>query len=223
MITTEPVGVSEIARRLEVDKAGVSRVMAALEREGWVARTGLQFVLGTRTLAMTGAVGATEVLTAATRVVETIHEETGLAAVTLQLAGRMAQPIAIAGPELIHPVRAEEGPFEHLVATAGGVALLAQLPDDAVRSHLAIDPWPRLRGNGPEDAPAARELVEDTRREGIVSEREWTIPGLACLAAPWDAGDDRPRALAVVGSVTTVESQRSRVEGLFERAGVTAA
>ena len=37
MLAQEPVGVSELARRLEVDKAGVSRVLASLHREGWVA------------------------------------------------------------------------------------------------------------------------------------------------------------------------------------------
>lgn len=212
MLTVEPLGVSELARRLDVDKAGVSRVMGALEREGWVARTGSLFVLGERALALVGGPAEAALLVEATRLTGEVHKRTGLTAVALRLAGRAAQPVAGAGLERFEPVRPEARPFSALPLTAGGLALLAQLPDAAVAAHLALDPWPDLGGDGPEDAAAAWELVRLARQTGAVSEREWTVAGLSCLASIWKpAQADRPMALAVLGPVGELAARSDEV------------
>jgi DNA-binding IclR family transcriptional regulator len=218
MLADEPLGVSELARRLEVDKGGVSRVMGALEAEGWVVRTGNLFVLGERALGLTAVPLLGPLLAEAAEVTGRLHERTGLTAVALVLAGRGAQPLSMAGAAGFDVVRREARPFDSLVATAGGIALLAQLPPGQVRARLALDPWPDIDGDGPQDAVAVEELIAQVAAGGVVEECGWTVPGLACIAAPWRPRTaDRPLALAVLGPVAEVTSRRGDVVGLLTR------
>lgn len=209
MIAEEPIGVTELARRLEVDKAGVSRTVAALEREGWVDRTGQRCVLGPRALALGGA-GAPEALARAVDVVHGLGESTGLTAVAVRVAGSSAQPLALhegGGSGF----REGATSFDHLVCTAAGVALLAQLPGPALRAHLSLDPWPELRGDAPRGPAEAEVLVARVRAGEPAVETGWTVPGLACVAVPWPGLASAPSALALLGPVADVSP---RVHGL---------
>lgn len=212
MLAAEPLGVSEVARRLDVDKGGVSRVMGALEAEGWVARTGTLFVLADRALGLGVAPLLGPVLTEAAEVTARVHARTGLTTVALSLAGRGVQPLSMAGDATFDDVRRQARPFESLVATAGGIALLAQLPAAQVRAHLALDPWPEIDGDGPQDPADVDALVDQVAAGGVVEEHGWTVPGLACIAAPWTPRTaDRPLALAVLGPVAEVTRRRGDV------------
>jgi DNA-binding IclR family transcriptional regulator len=206
MLGEEPLGVSELARRLGVDKAGVSRNVAALQREGWVERTGQRCVLGPRALALGGGADGA-VLARAGEVVHRVGQEVDLTAVALRVAGTGAQPLALHEGRDAGPVRETDAAFEHLVCTAAGVALLAQLPDEAVRSHLSIDPWPALGGDGPRSATEAEALVARVRAGAAAVEQGWTDERLACVAVPWPDLGAAPGALAVVGSTSSVSAR----------------
>jgi DNA-binding IclR family transcriptional regulator len=212
MLHEEPIGISEIARRLGVDKGGVSRVMAALEREGWVERTGRRFVLGSRTLLLVDESGRA-LIDEASRVARRLHRETGRTVAVLQRRGSGAQPLALrasqgAGQEA--DFRDHAAPFEHLCATAGGVALLAQLPDAVVDQHLALDPWPLSAPTAPAAPDQVRELIAQVRGGEPVAERSWTVPGQACVALPWP-GHSRPLAVAVLGPEDELGAQQDEV------------
>lgn len=209
MLQEEPLGTNEIARRLEVDKAGVSRVMAALQREGWVDRTGRRFVLGTRTLALLDET-TRALLTEATDLAGRLLRETGHTVAVLQRRGSGAQPLALCEAEAAEDFREHAAPFEHLCATAGGVALLAQLPDDLVEQHLALDPWPLASPTAPSGPDEVRALLAQVRSGSAVAERSWTIPGQACIALPWP-GHTRPLAVAVLGPEEALTRERDQV------------
>lgn len=198
MLAQEPVAVSELARRLEVDKAGVSRVLASLHREGWVERTGRRYVLGPRALAL-GGPGDGTVIARASDVVRRVGDGTGLTAVAVRIAGTGAQPLALHEDGLAGDFREGAAAFEHLVCTAAGVALLAQLEPRAVRAHLALDPWPELQGDGPRSATEAAALVARVGRGAPAVEHGWTVPGVACVAVPWPSLGPTPAALALIG------------------------
>ncbi len=201
MLATEALGVSEIARRLDVDKAGVSRVLNQLHAEGWVLRTGARYVLGPRALGL-AAVDQPDVRRRATRLTEEVHGLTGLTAIVLRLAGDGAQPVALAGSP---PHLEREEPYAHLWATAGGIALLAQLPDPEVERRLAVDPWPRSPA-ALADASAVLAVVRTVRAGAPAQERGWTVAGSGCTAVPWpvpQAGS--PYAALVLGPTEVLE------------------
>jgi DNA-binding IclR family transcriptional regulator len=201
MLAAEPLGVSEIARRLGVDKAGVSRTMAGLAEEGWVARTGGRYVLGDRALRLAAGPERQAFLDRADALVAELSARTGLSAAAVQLAGTGAQPLAAReSPAAAGFLHAEE-PYDYLWGTAGGVAVLAQLADEALDPHLADDPWPALPGvAAPSSADEVRGLVAEVRLGEPAYERGWTIPGVACLALPWlDPAAGAPAAVLVLG------------------------
>ena len=220
MLREEPLGVTELARRLCVDKAGVSRVVAALEVEGWVERTGRRCVLGPRALSLGGGVGDAATLARAGATVRALGTRTGLTAVALRVAGTGAQPLAIEEAEAGTDFRRDESAFDHLVSTAAGIVLLAQLPDEVVRSHLAVDPWPTLGADAPSGPDAAWALVEQVRDARPAVESGWTTPGLACVALPWPDLGPGAAALAVIGPDDDVSGRLDElVEALGEAVG----
>jgi IclR family transcriptional regulator, acetate operon repressor len=193
MLAEEPLGVSEVARRLDLDKAGVSRMLTALHREGWVRRTGPRYVLAERALRLPHDPAV--VLDRAGAVARELHAHTGLACVVLRLAGAAAQPVALEADDLgfLDP----EAPFEHLWCTAGGIALLSQLGDPAVAAHL----------EHADDPGAVWALVRSARSAGLVEERGWGVPGVGCLAAPWSVPGARdPLVVALVGPLDALDA-----------------
>ncbi|MCD6640434.1 MAG: helix-turn-helix domain-containing protein [Nocardioides sp.] len=207
MLGEEPVGVSELARRLEVDKAGVSRVLAALHREGWVQRNGRRYVLGRRALDLGDAHSAQ--LVAATAVVRELGDSTGLTAAVLRLAGRAAQPLVVHGADA--SMFEHEAPYEHLAATAAGLAVLAQVAPEDAEARLAEVDWADLGGDSPEDVAGAHHLLEQVRGGGAAVESGWTSPRLGCVALPWPLWPDVPCAVVLVGEVDDVASRRDEL------------
>jgi len=132
-----------------------------------------------------------------------LHQETGLTAVVLRLAGDGARPVAVAGPaDFLDP----EAPYEHLWSTAGGIALLAQLPDAELDRRLDVSPWPRPSPAAPRDAAAVRALVRSVRAGAPAEERSWTIEGAGCVALPWPLVEPGPPyAVLVIGPVERIE------------------
>src|SRR5690606_22782271 len=119
------------------------------------------------------------------RIARRLHRETGHTVVVLQRRGSGVQPLALRAGQGAEEFREHNAPFEHLCATAGGVALLAQLPDDVVDQHLVLDPWPLAAPTAPSGPDQVRELIAQVRAGEPVAERSWTIPGQACIALPW--------------------------------------
>lgn len=216
MLGSEALGVSEVARRLEVDKAGVSRMLGQLHDEGWVLRTGARYVLGERALALLPAVAAVEVRRRAQQLVDGLHARTGHTAVALRLAGSGAQPLATRGAGV--PLEPEE-PFEHLWATAGGIALIAQLSDRELDRLLDVDPWPAYGPDAPGDAAAVRELVRQVRAGGAAEERGWTVRGWGCTALPWPVPQaGLPHAALVLGPADALDRDGDAVRRALHEA-----
>lgn len=203
MLGDEALGVSEIARRLGVDKAGVSRMLGQLHADGWVLRTGSRYVLAERAIGLAPGDGP-DVRRRAGRLAEAIHDRTGLAAVVLRLAGEGAQPVAVRGPQEFLD---DDEPFDHLWATAGGIALLAQLPDPELSSRLAAGHWPSHPPPAPQDPEAVLSLVRSVRAGAPAEERSWTIDGAGCLALPWPVlSPAPPHAALAVGPVALLDA-----------------
>lgn len=212
MLAVEPLGVTELARRLDVDKAGVSRMLAALHAEGWVLRTGARYVLGERALGMLTTDPAS-VRRRARLLADRLSAATGLSASVVRLAGAVTQPLAVCSPDAVAWLDPPE-PFEHLWATAAGIAVLAQLPDTDVDRLLSVSPWPAHAPGAPTGPAAVRALVSAVRAGSTAEERGWTIPGVGCIALPWPVpGAAGPHAALLLGPIDTLEQDADRLRG----------
>lgn len=214
MLAVEPMGVSDLARRLEVDKAGVSRMLAALHAEGWVLRTGARYVLGERALGMVTTDPAS-VRRRARLLADRLSATTGLSASVVRLAGSVTQPLAVCSPDADAWLDPPE-PFEHLWATAGGIAVLAQLPDTEVDRLLSVHPWPAHAPEAPSGPAAVRELVRAVRTGATAEERGWTISGVGCIALPWPVpGAAGPHAALLLGQIDALDRDSDRLRGVL--------
>lgn len=220
----EPIGVRELARRLDVDKGALSRTLAGLADDGWAARDVRGYRLGPRARALGASAEQRAIGDRAARIARTLAESTGLNAYVLQLAGTGALLLAAASGSRAPSGRGWRLPAE-VWATAGGVALLAQLPEPELERYVDHDPWPQIGPAGPRDADDVRAAVAGTRAGAAAYERRWTSIDGACLARPWPAlGTDVPTALALGGFVDEIDQRRPELERLLElavTAGVT--
>jgi DNA-binding IclR family transcriptional regulator len=214
----EPIGVRELARRLDVDKGALSRTLVALADDGWTIRDARGYRLGPRARALGASAEQRAVGGRAALIARTLTEQTGLNAYVVLLAGSgvllLAAAIGVHGPSARGWQMRPE-----VWATAGGIALLAQLPADEVDRFVDQDPWPLVGPAGPRDADEVLDAVAEARAGAAACERRWTSIDNACLARPWPALDaDVPAALAIGGFVEEIDRRRPELEALLDLA-----
>lgn len=89
-----------------------------------------------------------------------------------------------------------------LHSSAAGKAILAQLPDTAVREYLENRDLERFTENTVVDAETLWEEVETIRREGVAFDDEEQFPGVRCVAGP--IGQDNEQYTAAISITATV-------------------
>ncbi|MSW53416.1 MAG: hypothetical protein F2817_21320, partial [Actinobacteria bacterium] len=106
-----------------------------------------------------------------------------------------------------------------LWATAGGIALLAQLPPEEVAPFVAENPWPRYSAASPASAADVLRLVAEVRAGEAARETAWSHPAAACLAVPWPALEPGvPSVLALTGRTALIARNDAVLERLLRRA-----
>ena len=182
-----PLGVSELARLVEIDKSSVSRMLRTLEQAGFVEQDPItqRYSLGL-SLAVLGykTLRRMDLRTAGHAVLERLSEKTSECAHMAILADRRAFYIDQAGPARGIGVDAPIGTLAPLHCTALGKALLAfQLPN--VREELirgiTFDPYTRRTITGPE---SLRDHLNRVRSAGVAFDDEEFSIGVRCMAAP---------------------------------------
>jgi DNA-binding IclR family transcriptional regulator len=83
--------------------------------------------------------------------------------------------------------------------TSSGKAMLAALPDAAVRERVGAGPLPRLTRHGPPSVAALLRQFDGVRRQGVAIDDEETAEGMQCFGAAirGPRGDDAMAAVAV--------------------------
>lgn len=196
-----PIGVTEIARRLDLPPGTVFRGLDALERSGYVARyqASSRYVLG-------GAVG---------RLRQSLFAGFHIREVCLpylrQLAFASGETTSLAVPIGWYAVRIAAAPGTNEVtsspplgevrllgAGSAAKAILAFAPPDTVPRCLA---WARRHGLRPPAAKALAVELDDIRRRGFAVEQTEFAAGHAALALPIRDGERAIAAIAVEGPV----------------------
>ena len=181
-----PIGVTELAERVDLPKSTVARLLASLEDEGAVEQTeaGGEYRLGPGLIDLAGSAPGGRNLVAAARphlleLAESIDEVAGLAVID----GRQAYYLDQTESSSNIQVRDWTGEHAPLHAVPSGLAILAHQPEDFVTEYLAgslvqCTPWTMT------DPRELTERLEQVRSMGYAWAYEEFAEGINSVAAP---------------------------------------
>lgn len=202
--------VSELARRLDLDKAVVSRLVADAEAGGWLVRRDGVVELGPRSAALGRSSDARELERIAAELAHALAGVTALDITVTQFAGDRGHLLAAAAG--INSVLAETDvdPFP-LFATAAGLTLAAGL-DDADLDERLRQPLARYTERTVTDPAEIRRRISAIRAGGLAREEGEFGVGVGCIAARWPHPlAAAPTSIAVLGAADQVAREEALV------------
>jgi IclR family acetate operon transcriptional repressor len=180
-------GVSDLARRLEMDKASVSRILRTLEQGGLVAQdqTTRGYTLGL-TLVHLGqkALRRIDLRTAAQDGLDTLAAEIGECSQLAIFAGDKALYIAQARPPRGVNIDAPIGTLVPLHCTALGKVLLAFQREPLRKEILARIALESFTRRTIRDVDVLEAHLDKVRKEGVAFDDEEFSVGVRCIAGP---------------------------------------
>jgi len=180
-------GVNDLARRLEMDKASVSRILRTLQRGGLVAQdeTTRGYTLGLSLVHLgQKALRRLDLRTAALEALDRLAREIGECAQLAILAGERALYIAQAAPDRGVNIDAPVGTLVPLHCTALGKVLLAFQREPLRReilSQIAMESFTRRTIR---DVDRLGAHLDSVRSAGVAFDDEEFSVGVRCVAAP---------------------------------------
>jgi DNA-binding IclR family transcriptional regulator len=203
-VGVEPVTVSELSRRLELDKAVVSRMVHSAEAEGWLVRRAGLISLGPRTASLGQQSGARRFEQLAGDIAHALAGVTGLDVMVHQYAaGRAYLLVHSPGRRPMGGLDIEPQPFP-LYATAGGLCLAAQLEDSEL--HIP-DTLPAYTPATPTSVSEVRARIQKIRAGEVAREDGEFRAGMGCLSLPWRHElAVAPTAISCVGLAVDVDA-----------------
>lgn len=198
--TGDPLGVSEISRRLRLPKSSVANLCTTLIDTGLLRTLDGGFALGQR-LAHLGAA-----YLAGVDQVRLFHEscqhldEGRNDTAQLAVLSDGLDVIYLARRDGVYPVRLASTPGRALPATctATGKAMLATLSPEELQRRLDMAaPLPRLTPRSITSVPKLKAELDKIRRQGYALDQEEVIEGVVCVAAAVAATGAIEQPLAV--------------------------
>jgi IclR family acetate operon transcriptional repressor len=217
-----PLGVSEVARRAGVTKSAAFRILANLERRGYVAKdpVSARYTLGTHLVYLGElSLGAIDLRTAARPALEALRQRFGE---TVNLGVREGVEVVYVDMiESAHGLRmaARVGGRDYLHSTALGKAILAYLPP-AERDQLLHAPegLPARTERTITDPVRLRAELDRVRERGIAEDRDENEVGARCLGAPiFDHRGAVAGAISVSAPDSRLDDARAAEVGLTVR------
>jgi IclR family acetate operon transcriptional repressor len=216
----EPLGVTELARRVGATKSAAYRILANLERRGYVSKDGTtaRYSLGTR-LAFLGhqSLGSFDVRQVARPILEDLAKQFQE---TVNLGVLDGDDIVyIDMIESNHGLRmaAKVGARDAVHATALGKAILAFLPARVIAQKLQRPLLSRTARTiiDPESLISALERV---REERVAEDRGENEIGARCVAAPiFDYGGNVVAAISVSSPESRLDDERASLVAIATR------
>jgi DNA-binding IclR family transcriptional regulator len=218
----EPLGVTALARRVGATKSAAYRILANLERRGFVSKdaTTARYALGTR-LAYLGqrSLGAFDLRQVARPVLEELHARFHETVNLGVLEGD--EVVYIDMIESHHGLRmaARVGARDSVHSTSVGKAMFAFLPPEAIERRLQR-PLPRRTPHTIADPARLRRELERVRSRGVAEDHAENELGARCVGAP--VFDHAGGVIAAI-SVSAPESRLDDNRAADVAAAVTAA
>jgi DNA-binding IclR family transcriptional regulator len=185
-LTDGPVGVTEVAERVELPKSTVARLLGSLVREGVVEQVpgDTRYRLGARIVTLAAGVVPLRSMVALAR------------PVLVELASALGEAAGLSVPDgfAVHyvdqvdtaqqvQIRDWTGTRAPMHAVSSGLVLLAALPASTLDAFLAR-PLERFTGRTVTEPAAIRARLADVRRDGYAWVHEEFAEGLNSVAAP---------------------------------------
>ncbi|HVY56600.1 MAG TPA: IclR family transcriptional regulator [Xanthobacteraceae bacterium] len=213
----EPLGVREIARRLDLAPSNVQRLIKTLAKAGFVEQTEgtLRYKVGYRAFRVGSAfMGQTNLYSA---VMPELYELasrhiTGFLGV---LRDRSVLYLATVPSEGTVAVTHRPGSQTHLHSTAMGKALLAEMSDDAIRNLLGERPLPRLTPRTKVSLSQLLKDVEVVRQTGYATSEEENRHGFFSAGAV--VRDASGTAIAVISGAVPMSMLKPNDRALIGR------
>ncbi|RMI32853.1 IclR family transcriptional regulator [Nocardia stercoris] len=206
---TPTLSLLDITTRTGLPRSTVHRILDQMIRLRWLAHTVGGYRLGLRALELGGvAAGHNEIRDAAAPLLHDLAQRTGLVAHLAVLDGREVVYLDKTAGRTAPPVPTRLGGRLPAHATAVGKAMLAGLEppiaEAALRARL-----PRLTNRTLwEPDTLQREFTQIRLRQGIAVDREESMPGIACVAAPVRNRGLAPAALSLTGRADAMSFDR---------------
>lgn len=220
------LGVTEIARRLDLPKSAVYRSLDSLVETGLVARdpSSPRYRLGPKAIELgLAAIGARDLRTVALPQMQSLVDQTcETATLSLAVGHERVYAAQVEGPQLVR-MTVSIGPHFPLYAGASGRAILAFLPEPARHSYLETYTLTRLTDATLSDPGELEAALEEVRVNGFAASRGERDPAAAAVAAPIFGPLERViGSLSVCGPITRFGTEQIERYGPLVRAAALA-
>jgi DNA-binding IclR family transcriptional regulator len=221
--TSEPLGVREIARRLDLAPSNIQRLIKTLSKAGFLeqAEDTLRYKIGYRAFQVGSAfVGQNSLYSAVMPELYTLAARhiTGFLGVLRDRSVVYLATVQSEGPIAINH---RPGSQTHLHSTAMGKALLAELNDVDIRALLGAAALPRLTPRTKVSLPQLMKEIETVRRAGYATSEEENRQGFFSAGAV--VRDVSGAAIAVVSGAVPTAVLRTNDRAVIARQVVEAA
>jgi IclR family acetate operon transcriptional repressor len=211
-----PIGVSELASRLDIDPSSSYRILATLEQQGFVVQLprGRKYALGFAPLMLADSVlRRMDVVSQAGAHLGALVAATGESSHLAVLQGTQAVFVCRETAAAFLRVETAIGSAEPAHCTAVGKALLAEHDERELRSLFPTGVLQRYTDQTIASLEGLVDEVARTRSRGYAYDDEELHPGVRCLAAP--VRGHSGRIIAAIGiSGPSTRLTRERLPGL---------
>ncbi|SFS96351.1 IclR family transcriptional regulator [Halostagnicola kamekurae] len=199
----EPVGVSDLARNVSVSKSTVHTHLATLTDAGYVIREDDEYRLSCTFLDIGSSVQERfELYRVGKRHVDELaHEADESSNLVIEEDGK-GTCLYATNPRDSPDVYMSAGQQNHMHASATGKAILAHMPGPDVEALLERHGLPELTDQTISSRPALESELEGVRERGLAFDREETVNGLFCIAAPIVVDERAIGSISVSGPVS---------------------
>lgn len=205
------IGLTDLARLSDLDKATARRFLVELEKHGFVEQDGetRKYRLGAAPVRLARIRQARFPFVAvAAPLVRGLAEETNETVHLSEFSGGRLATIHVETSSQAHRVIVDVGAALPFHATASGIAFLSFLPQGEIDRALA-GPLERFSPHTPVDAEAVRGLVRETVKRGFSLSRQGFEIGVISTAAPILSPGGRPvGALAVAAPIARADTEK---------------
>lgn len=208
--TRERAGVTELARELDISKGTVHKHLSSLETLGYVVSEEGTYRLGLRFLGVGERVRSRNSLyLAAKSAIDDLADTTGTVVNLMIHECGYGLYAYRAGTEdgaddFLPPV----GDVVPIHATAGGKAILSQLPRERIDEMLERRGLPPRTDKTITDRTELNRALRSVRDRGLAFERGEHLPSIQCVAAPITTPDGDVGAITVAGNVDRLTGKK---------------
>lgn len=188
---------AQIVRRTGLPRSSAHRMLERLVHLRWLRRDGRDYQLGMRLVELGSlALHQDRIHRASIPLMRDLHRATGLVVHLAVLCGSDVVYLEKIGGQMVTAIPTRVGGRQPAHCTAVGKAILADNPSAEVTLTSR-----KTRFSIATEAQLAAELAR-TRARGVAFEREESLPGFGCVAAPIGPAGEAVAAVSVCGPMS---------------------